>query len=330
MLTSRDVGQRISVRRAVEGGLTDVLGHLLSIDAGELEVLVRGAVVRLPAAAVTAARVVPPATPRRGWSVPSVSPAQMQRICWAGWPARETSSVGEWVLRAHGGITGRANSAMAVGSPGMAVPAALDAVVSWYAERGLPPLLQLPLVDPANAEMDAAGWPRLHVTVVQVAPIAPLLVKLGPPPRAVRTDTGRSGVPAGPDALTGTVESTPSMEWRSLMHDLDANDAESHLAILTGPPVVGFATVHRGDEPVGIGRVSVEGPWAGVTSVDVAPSARRQGIGSAVMATLLMWAQGHGALTSYLQVRAGNAAALRLYDSLGYVTHHPYGYRAPA
>ena len=37
-----------------------------------------------------------------------------------------------------------------------------------------------------------------------------------------------------------------------------------------------------------------------------------------------------GAVASYLQVRAGNAAALRLYAALGYVTHHPYVYRAPA
>jgi hypothetical protein len=28
-------------------------------------------------------------------------------------------------------------------------------------------------------------------------------------------------------------------------------------------------------------------------------------------------------------VRAANDAALRLYAALGYVTHHPYSYRAP-
>jgi ribosomal protein S18 acetylase RimI-like enzyme len=79
---------------------------------------------------------------------------------------------------------------------------------------------------------------------------------------------------------------------------------------------------------VGIGRVSVEDEWAGVTSVDVSPDARRQGIGSAVMGVLLRWAQGQGASSSYLQVRAANPGALRLYDALGYVTHHPYCYRS--
>ena len=313
MLTSHDVGQRVSVRRRVEGGLTDVLGHLLDVTDDHLDVLCKGAVLSLPTADVTAAKVVPPATPRRGWEVPSVSADDMQRICWAGWPARETERLGDWALRAHDGITGRANSAMAVGDPGRPVPEALRQVASWYAGRGLPALLQLPLADPANLVMADEGWPRLHVTVVQVAPIAAVLTAL-------------------PDRLDlrSVVEPVPSADWLTLMHDLDTGDPESHVAILTGPDRVGFATLYRGDEPVGIGRVSVEGVWAGVTSVDVAPSARREGIGSAVMGTLLRWAAAHGAASSYLQVRAGNPAALRLYDALGYVTHHPYGYRAPA
>jgi ribosomal protein S18 acetylase RimI-like enzyme len=313
MLTSQDVGQRVSVRQQVEGGLTDVLGHLLDVTDEHLEVLARGEVMTLAVGDVTAAKVVPPATPRRGWQVPTVSQEDMQRICWAGWPARDSEQLGDWVLRAHGGITGRANSAMAVGDPGLPVPEALHRVSAWYAERGLPPLLQLPVADPANAAMADEGWERLHVTVVQVAPIAPLL----------------ASVPARTDLQT-VVEKVPSADWQTLMHDLDPDDPAGHLAILTGPARVGFVTLYRGDEPVGIGRVSIEGEWAGVTSVDVAPPARRQGVASAVMRELLQWALQGGASSSYLQVRAANPAALKLYDRLGYVTHHPYNYRAPA
>ena len=312
MLTIADVGRRVSVRRAVEGGLTDVLGYLLDLTDDRLEVLAHGTVTSLDRAAVTAAKVVPEATPRRGWDVPAVSPDDMQRICWAGWPARDVERLGDWALRAHDGITGRANSAMAVGDPGLPLPEALRRAAQWYDERGLPPLLQLPLAHPANAVMAAEGWARLHVTIVQVAPIEPLLAEL--PER---------------DDLRAVTEAVPSQDWRSLMHDLDTGDPESHVAILTGPERVGFATLYRGEQPVGIGRVSVEGEWAGVTSVDVAPDVRRQGIGSAVMGALLRWAAGQGATSSYLQVRAGNAAALKLYDALGYVTHHPYTYRSP-
>ena len=311
MLSSRDVGRRVSVRRRVEGGLTDVLGHLLDLADGHLEVLSRGEVLTLATADVTAAKVVPPATPRRGWQVPDVSPADMQRICWAGWPARHHELLGDWVLRAHGGITGRANSAMAVGDPGVPVPHALRAVQAWYAGRGLPPLLQLPLADPANLAMAEAGWPRLHVTVVQVAPIAPVLAQAPAP------------------TMRAVVEPTPSRDWLSVMHDLDDN-VDGHVAILAAPPVVGFATLYDGSDPLAIGRVSVEGEWCGITSVDVLPAARRRGLGSQVMSALLDWAQQHGATTSYLQVRAANPGALKLYDALGYVTHHPYGYRGPS
>ena len=313
MLTSQDVGRRVSVRRRVEGGLTDVLGYLLSITPETLEVLAHGEVVSLATADVTAAKVVPPATPRRGWEVPAVSPDDMQRICWAGWPPRDHEMLGDWALRAHGGITGRANSAMASGDPGVPLPEALRRVASWYDDRGLPPLLQLPLADPANLAVAEEGWHLLHVTIVQAAPIDRVLADLPP-----RVD------------LVAEIAPVPSDDWLSLMHDLDADDPEAHVAILTGPDRVGFVTLRRDGEPVGIGRVSVEGEWAGVTSVDVAPTARRQGIGSAVMGELLRWAQEQGASSSYLQVRALNPGALRLYDALGYVTHHPYCYRAPA
>jgi ribosomal protein S18 acetylase RimI-like enzyme len=313
VLTDADVGRRVSVRRTVEGRPTDALGYLVERAATSWRVLrADGRVTDVDPAAVVAAKVVPPASVRRGWAVPAISPAALQAICSAGWPARELDRLGEWQLRAHAGITGRANSAMAVGDPGRPLPAALVALQEWYAARGLAPLLQLPLADPVNLAMEAAGWARQHVTIVQVAPLAPLLATL-----ADRPD------------LAVTVEPTPSPDWLALMHDLDARDPAAHVAILAGPPVVGFATLRRGGDAVGIGRVSVEGEWAGITSVDVAADARRQGVGRAVMRALLGWAAERGAGATYLQVRVANDAALRLYAGLGYVTHHPYCYRSP-
>lgn len=315
MLSSHLLGRRLSVRRRLpDGKLTDVVGHLLDLTPAEARLLRKdGSVAGLDPRTVTAVVVAPDRVPvRRAWAVPDLSPAGLQAVCSAGWPARESEPLGDWLLRAHEGITGRANSVMAVGDPGTDLPSALSAVQSWYGARGLPPLLQLPLADPANEAMEQLGWARQHVTVVQVAPVPALLGSL-----------------AERDDLAATVTPEPDDDWCALMHDLDDRDPAAHLAILTGPPVVGFATLRRGGEPVGIGRVSVEGTWAGITSVDVAPAARRQGIGTAVMRTLLVWADGAGARTAYLQVRAANDAALRLYAGLGFVTHHPYCYRAP-
>lgn len=313
MLSQRDVGARVSVRRVLPGGaFTDVVGDLISWEGGLLRVRrANGEEVQMDESAVVAGRTVPPAPPRRRPGVPHASRADMQRICNAGWPARETEPLGDWLLRAHGGLTGRANSVMAVGDPGLPLDEALERVRAWYAARGLPPLMQLPEDDPLDAELAARGWNKDHVTLVQTAPVAETVAAL----------------PERPD-LRPVVEPRPSDVWLSLMHDLDERDPAAHVAILTGPPVVGFVTVFDGDAPVGIGRTSIEGRWAGITSVDVSPDCRRQGIGSAVMRALLVWAGDRGARAAYLQVRALNEPALALYAQLGFVTHHPYCYRS--
>jgi GNAT superfamily N-acetyltransferase len=46
-----------------------------------------------------------------------------------------------------------------------------------------------------------------------------------------------------------------------------------------------------------------------------------------VLQTLWAWGRDHGATRSYLQVGADNAAAVVLYDRLGYWVHHDYRYR---
>jgi GNAT superfamily N-acetyltransferase len=311
---SAEVGSRVVVRRAVgDGKYVDVLGHLVGLGDEGLEVVTgRGERVVVPVAEVAAAKPVPAKPVPTGWEVPELSADDLQRICSAGWPAAEAEPLGDWLLRAHDGLTGRANSVMAVGDPGVPFDEAIARATEWYAARDLPVLMQQPQGGPADVALQERGWPMLHVTIVQVAPLQPVLHRL-----RVRDD------------VRSAIDPLPSPQWQALMHDLDPHRPQRHLEILTGTPKVGFATVLDGVEPVGIGRVSIEGEWAGVTSVDVAPSARRRGIGTEVMRAMLGWAADQGATSTYLQVRARNAEALALYARLGYRTHHPYCYRVP-
>ncbi len=71
---------------------------------------------------------------------------RLEQVAAAAWPAVVTARLGDWVLRASGGWTRRANSALVLGSPGMDLDRALDTCVRWYAERGLPPLVCVPLL----------------------------------------------------------------------------------------------------------------------------------------------------------------------------------------
>ena len=75
------------------------------------------------------------------------------------------------------------------------------------------------------------------------------------------------------DAGDVTVESEPSASWlRRFSRRLPTPAA---LAVLTGNPIVGFASVGEGGghPAAAIGRGAVEGPWAGLAAIEVAPGA---------------------------------------------------------
>jgi ribosomal-protein-alanine N-acetyltransferase len=59
---------------------------------------------------------------------------------------------------------------------------------------------------------------------------------------------------------------------------------------------------------------------AHITTVAVAPSMRRQGLGRRIMDTLLTQAAEEGMVCSTLEVRAGNTPAIHMYERMGYVT----------
>lgn len=52
-------------------------------------------------------------------------------------------------------------------------------------------------------------------------------------------------------------------------------------------------------------------------SIVVAATARRGGVGSTLLATLIDWARQHGASCMQLEVRAGNNSAIGLYEHAG-------------
>ena len=93
---------------------------------------------------------------------------------------------------------------------------------------------------------------------------------------------------------------------------------------------VGFASVRSPEgEVTAIARGAVDRGWLGITAVEVAPGARRKGLGGLVLRALAEWALGHGARSCYLQVAVENSAALALYIRAGFVDHHRYHYRLP-
>ena len=67
--------------------------------------------------------------------------AAFERMSARHWRATEEARLGGWLLRAAGGFTGRANSALPLGDPGMPAERAVAEVEAWYPRRGLPPMV---------------------------------------------------------------------------------------------------------------------------------------------------------------------------------------------
>jgi N-acetylglutamate synthase len=254
----------------------------------------------------------------------TVSIADLEHAAAPGWRAPDEVSLGEWMLRAAGGFTGRANSALAAGNPGLPLSDAIETVIRWYTQRGLPPMIAVPypVAQPGRSELDqilaGLGWTvRADSATVMTATTAGVA-------HGARTR----------DPSTGTevaIEPAPDVGWLGQYHYRGQRLPPIAIRLLTSAPWQAFASVRTDGETIAIGRVAASGDWAGLTAVEVDPRHRRRGLGSAVTAALAAHAADHGFRNLYLQVTDGNAGARSLYRQLGFADHHGYHYRvAPA
>jgi GNAT superfamily N-acetyltransferase len=302
-LSHPDVGHRVVVRRIV--GLragrpvqSDAIGVLTRVSETHVTVRTTDGEIDIARAAVTAAKRIPD---RRARSATE----RLELIAAAGWPPVEKSFLGDWQLRASDGWTGRGNSALAVGDPGVPVAAAVDAVTAWYTERGLRPMIAvpLPLGRRVQPELDRRGWDTITPTLVQTAALADL-------PRA--DDPGVA-------LLT-----EPTEEWFAGVGGRKGGLPPAARTILTGVPSTRYAAGYDAGSMVATARGTVTDGWLGITVVGVDPGQRRRGWARRLTLALVGWAAEAGAERAFLQVEESNTAARQLYEGLGFRTAHQY------
>jgi ribosomal protein S18 acetylase RimI-like enzyme len=328
-LSPADVGSRVVVRRRLpEGGFADVVGDLVAWSspgtvAGELLVRSRRGEVRVPEGEVVGGKKVPPAPLRRGARV-----AALERAAAMGWRGLEEERLGDWLLRAGAGFTGRANSVLLAGDPGMPLPDAVEAAARWYRARGLPPRAAVPLglADEADALLAELGWEARDLTDVLVAPVA--AATSGDLPDGVELRTYAAPTPAWLARYHYRGGPLPDGAARVLVRgDAVAFLGLAEVGAAPDAPLLAVARAAVSSDPDGQGGER----WVGVAAVDVAPQARRRGLGRAVVAQALRWGAGQGADAAYLQVLTTNEPAQALYRAMGFTPHHRYHYRwAPA
>lgn len=283
------VGCRVSVRYRLGSGMTDVIGMLEALTP---QVSVRpktGAVVTIPPADVVAMRELS-AVPVRASEIRALEHAAA-----LAWPGTEQHWQDGWLLRAGGGYTSRANSAVPLDFS--STVAAIPAIVDWYAKRGMPAWLALPERLSSVREIGAgAGVKHTRVMV---------------------NDLARG--PSEPVQL----QARPSDDWLAI-YERDV-PADVLTAVVDGEVV--FAELAGSAVGRGAVTTSPDGTrWLGISAVHVAAVQRRRGLAGRVCAALQSWGATQGATRSYVQVLAGNAAAKALYESLGYRLHHHHRY----
>ncbi|MFF0504570.1 GNAT family N-acetyltransferase [Streptomyces fimicarius] len=313
-ITPADVGKRVSVRCRTDGGgtgveFTDTVGVLTSWDHGVLAITRKsGESVHIVESALVAGKVVPAAPARRRG--PAASFEELAAVTARAWQPVESEPLGDWRLRAAGGFTRRANSALPLGDPGLPLGEALGRVRAWYEERDLPAYVQTATGAEGTqellcAELERHGWRREVSAEVRIAALAPV-----------------GDVAA--DIAAVRLSREPDPAWLA-RYQRFSTPGPQVLRVLGSGPSVWFATVPgESAAPAAIGRCVVDGRWAGFMAVEVDPEQRRRGLATTVMTALARRALDEGASAAWLQVEEDNEGARALYDGMGFAAHHRY------
>lgn len=318
------LGRRIMVHRRLDVGTTEVVGTVVAVGRSDLVLrTAAGSRVSVPVAEMLRMHAVPPRRTGRGPAHRAVSMDDLARVSADGWRADDEAALGDWLLRAADGVTGRANSALVVGDPGRPVKAALLATRTWYAARGLPAMLQVchevdQSVDDSSVGVAATAEGMLPgmAVLVMVADAASVATAS----RAARS-TPRHDV---------DVAAAPDEAWVHAYlgsRGVSARQLDTVRGLLGSAPRQVFASVREDGRPVAVGRLALSPGWAGLFGLWTDPSVRRCGMGTAVVAALLDGLDRHTPAL-YLQVQVDNLPAIEMYRTLGFVDHHRYTYLA--
>ncbi|WP_162249167.1 GNAT family N-acetyltransferase [Devosia sp. Root685] len=243
--------------------------------------------------------------------LPSVE--TFERAGLEAWPGIEVKWDGNWVRRASGGYTKRANSAQCFDPNDN--EGAEDRIIgasSWLIVRGVKPVFRItPLSAPAlNEALEDAGWDEIDHSHLYAMPLA-----------AQEPDAEGKLLPLlDPDFLT-------AQQKLKAADEAEMGRMKALLAVMK-VPATGIV-IYRNGEPVASGLMAISNNIVITGNVITDPTRRRQGLASAMMRTGLNWAHEKGATIAALNVQADNPAAQALYQNLGFTHQYDYHYRIP-
>lgn len=290
-ISEREIGKRVTIRLRDEDGYRDLVGELISTTS----ILNRhGQVVSFDPAGIYIWKVIEPVPRTAASGAPlSMRVYELERVLNETWRAKTEVEHNGWVLRADKGITRRANSALVLNDQEF-----IDEVIGWYRERDLSPTIQLVpnLHQALDEKLTSRGFSDQMDALVMVKDAAP---------------QSRPG-------FEFEVSEEPSNKWLATQND------EAIAEILMRSKAK-YLSIKDGENYLAVGRVGFSQDWAVLSRIWVEPSLRGTGLGRKILSALEYESS---APKIALQVATSNNVAIKLYESVGYIHHHLYRFRA--
>ena len=237
----------------------------------------------------------------------------LESAAFSAWPAQTSVDVQGWLLRLDRGYTKRANSANATAHSRALTANDVEAIELRFREAGLVPTFRLtsfaPIED-SDRLLDSRGYRSCDASLVMTRSLAGIADAHEP--------VFASDAAAWLDAF-------------GYASGKRGNDQAVHLEILRRITAPCAWAVHSEAAPsltCGLG-VLVDDKL-GLFDIVTRQGHQRCGLASQLCKGLLAWGARRGAQSAFLQVVAGNAPAIHLYEQLGFETAYRYWDRVPS
>lgn len=298
------VGKRLTIRlHEASGGYRDIVGILESPTTLRHK---NGHEITFSQTEIAIYREIIPLSESAGRGAPlSIRVIELEKILNATWSATEQIRHGQWLFRASGQYTMRANSVLPQGAPPFGEPEkeihdAISDVVAFYKARGLNPIfhLPLPIYHELSSYLLAHGWSEKLRAQVQVLDIEVTQINS--------------------DSVL-EVNSLCDTEWLAVQGD------EMLLTLMETTPAY-YYMLKKNGEAVAALRAGIRDEWTVISRLYVRPEFRESKIGKELMLLTFNNLYSLGITKAALQVDISNEAAIALYKSLGFRKHHEYSY----
>jgi N-acetylglutamate synthase len=184
----------------------------------------------------------------------------------------------------------------------------LRRVEDFFAKHGLPAQFRIsPLAAPGSIDVLRANGYSFKDEAVTMAAV----------------------LPACEDHQAVAISPVANESWHEGVSALNEDESKrqpAHLKSITSrmKQPTAFATIARDGRTVGYAVCAIHEGWAELGSIIIAPQVRGQGLGRALVTSLLHWAKANAATNAFLQVDAENRPAIALYRSLGFADCYRY------